>query len=195
MNTISITVKSIIGLTISILISIITIAIMVIGIIYLSKNSHAISEVTIGAVGNISGGIIGGIVAYIVASYQMKKATDEQEKLNMRSAYSHLRILHEEINHNAFLFGQATETTNFDGFKPIFSSKINNLRWEQLATQIGPEIDEALFKTLFKYYNAVTILKDPNLVSMDVILQTSNLGNQLIPEIDNKIQILSNKIQ
>lgn len=195
MNSINLSIKHIIWLILSIGISVFLVHISTVGITELAKNNEEISNTVISTLGNMSGGIIGGIVAYLVASYQIKKATDEQTRQHYRMAYSSLRILQEEIAHNSFILSKATEAPDFDQFKPLLSDKISNVRWEQVAIQIGPEISEATFKTLYKYYNAIFLLKDSNMATLAMVNQAFNLSNQLQQEFTNTLSELAERIK
>ncbi|MEM5657261.1 hypothetical protein AAHB50_07030 [Bacillus toyonensis] len=92
--------KSILYLTISIIIFIILTVVSIYAIVELAKLDKDWIDTSIGAIGNVIGGIIGGVVAYIVASFQVQKGKEQQYDIILTNTYSALRLLKEEIYYN-----------------------------------------------------------------------------------------------
>ncbi|MED1918893.1 hypothetical protein P4V64_26635, partial [Bacillus thuringiensis] len=131
----------------------------ILGVSELLKSGANWIDPLIGSLGNIIGGIIGGIVAYIVASYQTNKTLELQEQNALRTTYTMLRLIREEINYNCLVLDSVTPFEDTEKHREMLDKQLQNAQWFSCSTNIGPEISDQTFLKLCDVYRHIGLLK------------------------------------
>ncbi|HDR7446058.1 hypothetical protein ACS2QU_10795 [Bacillus cereus group sp. Bce005] len=190
--------KSILYLTISIIIFIILTVVSIYAIVELAKLDKDWIDTSIGAIGNVIGGIIGGVVAYIVASFQVQKGKEQQYDIILTNTYSALRLLKEEIYYNQEVLNSLFPFTCNEDTLDILKNELQYSQWEKLSINLGHEISDLLFDNLCQFYRQINFLKNTsNIASLDESLVTSaRSGTQaILTDLERNLVRISNHLQ
>ncbi|PGX45313.1 hypothetical protein [Bacillus cereus] len=194
----SLTFKSLLYLTFSIIICIAFICIAIYAIIELANLDKDWITPTIGAMGNVIGGIIGGLVAYVVATLQVQKGKEQQQNLLLTNTYSSLRLLKEEIYYNQEVLNSILPFTCNEETLDVLKNELQYSQWEKISTNLGHEISDILFDNLCQFYRQINFLKNTsNLESLDEAFVTSALsGTQaILTDLDRNLGRISTRLQ
>lgn len=145
---VSISFKALITLLLSVIVVCILIFVSIFAVSELLKTGANWIDPSIGSLGNIIGGIIGGIVAYIVASYQTNKAVEIQEQNALRTTYTMLRLIREEINYNCLVLESITPFKDTEKHRDMIDRQLQNAQWFNCSPNLGPEISDQTFLKL-----------------------------------------------
>ncbi|MDX5866163.1 hypothetical protein SIL80_09705 [Bacillus cereus group sp. BfR-BA-01119] len=190
--------KSILYLTISIIIFIILTVVSIYAIVELAKLDKDWIDTSIGAIGNVIGGIIGGVVAYIVASFQVQKGKEQQYDIILTNTYSALRLLKEEIYYNQEVLNSLFPFTCNEDTLDILKNELQYSQWEKLSINLGHEISDLLFDNLCQFYRQINFLKNTsNIASLDESLVTSARGGTqaILTDLERNLGRISNHLQ
>ncbi|AMA72732.1 hypothetical protein ABEV55_06775 [Aneurinibacillus thermoaerophilus] len=188
--------KEVIILLISVIIACISLFFITYGIIETAKKGKDWLEPTIGSLGNLGGGIIGGIVAYIVASYQVRKSTDLHEQVSLKTTYSMLRLIKEEIDYNIEVLSSLIPYEDTSEHKELINSHLQETQWLNCSPNLGPEVSDATFTKLCSFYRQISVLKSSSKfkVDPDLLDAAKSLGNNALEGLNNMIQEITRKL-
>lgn len=188
-----ISISSTIKLVIWTAVSIIMIAISFYVLDDIAKQGGDWLNTTITAIGNFSGGIIGGIVAYIVASFQIKKSADIQDKVHQREIHAILRLINEEISYNKDVLQAATPYTK--EANEYLAKHLQMVQWTNLSSKIGAEIDDEDFINLCDYYRQINFMKNSSSNTDESIFNTaSELTSKLSTCLKEKVVSIKSEL-
>lgn len=190
--------KSLLYLTIFIIIFVALTAISIYAIVELAKLNKDWIDTTIGAIGNVIGGIIGGVVAYVVASFQVQKGKEQQHASILTNTHSSLRLLKEEIYYNQEVLSSVLPFTPDGDTLDILKNELQYNQWEKLSINLGHEISDLLFDNLCKFYRQINFLKNTsNIESLDEALVTSaRSGTQaILTDLDRNLSRISSQLR
>ncbi|MGW6299655.1 hypothetical protein [Peribacillus butanolivorans] len=193
---IAITYKSFIYLLISIVTALVLLYFCTTTIIELVKKDKEWLDTTIGAIGNIAGGLIGGIVAYIVASYQVKSSTEEQKRLSLRSTYGNIRLIKEEVSYNLKVIESVIPYEKNKDNNTLLENELQNTQWLNSANNLGPEVPNGSFTALCEHYRQIAVLKNTGTIDKNVVFveKTKDKAKEILSDLDNLTNNIVNKI-
>lgn len=145
----------------------------------LSDNNDQIIAV-IGALGTLTGGVIGGLVAYFAAAYQVKKHSEQNERVANNTALSSLTLIYTELKYNQNLL-QSFKQSFSDINSPVFSS-ISISEWDKCSVNITSQVELEMLSSLLKIYQKVRGIKYSN--SGIGLEQIESIIKQIEPVID-----------
>lgn len=192
----NITYKNFIYLLIATIMALALLYICTITIIEFVKSDKPWIDTTIGALGNIAGGIIGGVVAYIVASYQVKVNNQQEQSNILRNTYANIRLIAEEINYNLNILEAVIPYENDNEQDLLLEKELQNIQWYNCSTNLGPEISNDCFDLICGFYRRIAILKnmDSKNRNSDYIEKTRDKAKIVLDELHKLTSNINKKI-
>ncbi|WP_243557701.1 hypothetical protein [Priestia megaterium] len=160
-KSVSLSLKSLFFLIVSIVILVVIILQLPTLLSYLKSDNDRINAI-LGIVGNIIGGIIGGIVAYYVAAYQIKKGNDQNNNTNLKQAHINLRLLLDEIDFNLQVFQiieSNSEDFQLEGKVSYLNKQLVNDQWNKILPSFADYISTEDFKDICELYRKIHFFK------------------------------------
>ncbi|WP_429844555.1 hypothetical protein [Brevibacillus sp. FIR094] len=193
---INISFKVLIWIIISVVITCILLGFSIVAIIEMSKSNNSWLDTTISSLGNISGGIIGGIVAFLVAGYQVKKGTEHIYQQSVRTTYTMMRLIREEISYNNLVLDSLIPYSPTEEHHNIIDTHLQNTQWLNCSPNLGPEITDEEFLNLCNIYRQISVIKSSKNSTeiSSLIEEAKTLSRKAIDSLDENIIVLKNKL-
>ncbi len=149
---IKLSIKQLSGIIISVLISALFIGFIIYMIITHLLNADDKIIAIVGALGNISGGVIGGLVAFIVAKTQISSTMKNEEIALNYNVISHLKLLKSEFNYNKNLIIEfKDDIINQQNLEIV--EQLSTVSWSNSSPQISSKLSD---EDLISILNTVT---------------------------------------
>lgn len=155
---IKLSIKQLSGIIISVLISALFIGFIIYMIITHLLNADDKIIAIVGALGNISGGVIGGLVAFIVAKTQISSTIKNEEIALNYNVISHLKLLKSEFNYNKNLIIEfKDDIINQQNLEIV--EQLSTVSWSNSSPQISSKLSDDDLISILNTVTTTNLLK------------------------------------